>query len=194
MAGKKGRSGRKRKNPQIIKENPKPVISAQQPTVQAAPAGDPFLKLEQEIRQAMPAPVAPVGEIVPEKPKRKPPENLIRAAWRWIYGAEDAFFRARLGLGNESRGIFTDESLVEAHVQPSVQLVEKYVPERILNDLEEKTPLIMFGAAFAEAQISIFAKFQQLVNERTTHKVPVEKKVPGGGGGIQYPTAEDLKG
>ncbi len=197
MAGKKGRSGRPKKNK--MKNEPikpaAPPVESQKPTVLPSP-GDNLNRIEQEIGNKMAEVAAqgqPAGTKTPAGEDRKPPERLIRLGWKCIYGMEDAWARASLGLDARYKGIFVDEKLIEAHVEPSAQVIAQYVPEQYWAQLDEKMPLIMLGAAIAEAQMAFFEKIQQLKMELSTNKTPQAAQPAAKDPATLYPTADQIR-
>ncbi|GEM_PF-3414088 len=170
MSGKKGRSGRKKKNAGITGQNqqiiksPAPVKT--EPSLGAAGVADAFSKIENKIReikpQSTPQAAGEPGAVsaMPPEVRRRAPENIIRLAWSKFYDFEDWWARKKLNMPEKYRGFFVDKALIEAHVAPTVQVVEKYVPDHVLTQLDEKAPLIALVAAFAEGQMAFFSKLK----------------------------------
>lgn len=165
-------SGRKKKN-QVVGKNVMPqritnlMPRAQQVTVQQ-PAGDPFARIEDDLNEKIPVnPVPAAANAVPEQEKneRKAPENLIRMLLNGFYGLEDAYGRHKLGLGEEYKGIFFPNEVIEAHVSPLCKVAEKYCPSKLLANLEKNTPEIILATVFLEAQLGFFSKIAQAKKE-----------------------------
>lgn len=194
MAGKKGRSGRKKKNavkpPVMPAAQPAPV--KQEAVIQ--PAGDPFLKIEEDLKTKLPPP-APEGAAGSPQPVKKAPENLARFICNGFYRLEDGFGRAYLGLGTEYAGVLmpTPEN-IDAHVKPLCQVAEKYVPTDFLNKIDENMPEISLGIAFLDAQLGFFAKLQQAKAEMK--RKPAEKQAETGQtipNGTSYPSPDEIR-
>lgn len=199
MAGKKGRSGRKKKNAGIAGQNQQVEIKPQK-TVYVATSKtemslDPFSKIENKIREIKQENATVVaGEpgavsSAPPEARRKAPENIIRLAWSKFYDFEDWWARRKLNMPEKYRGFFVDKALIEAHVAPTVQVVEKYVPDNVLAQLDEKAPVIALVAAFAEGQMAFFSKLKMAQEElglrrpdpKTAETKSAEVKYPGKG-------------
>lgn len=194
MAGKKGRSGRKKKNavkpPVLAAEAPPAPAPVKQESV-VQPAGDPFLTIEQDLKSKMP--VMPAGEGSPEK--KKAPENLVRFLCKGFYQVEDILGRAIVGVGREYAGVFVpEESILEAHVKPSCDLLEKYAPVDFLNKIDANMPEISFGITFLNAQLGFFDKLMQAKAEMQRKKAApaseTASSIPNGG---KYPSPDDLR-
>lgn len=179
MAGKKGRSGRKKKIQPVAAQKQTQTGQTQQVTVQQ-PAADPFLKIESELSAQVPSPAgAPAGQGTQTAAlPRKAPENLVKFIWKTLYGFEDYGARLYLGLGDQFRGVFLpQEQVVADHVAPTCQILEKYVSPDILQSLDEKMPEISLGICFLEAQLGFFAKLQQAKQEIAEKKNETKQEI-----------------
>lgn len=171
MAGKKGRSGRKKKMKVDIKPvQQAPEVSAHKSIVENE-AGDPFKAIETRLNSELPAAVqenAPAQAQEADLINKKMPEKTVRLFWNCVYKLEDGLIRRYLGLGNDVKGIFCDNDLIEAHIQPSCEMLKQYVPAKYWDNLDSKFPAAMLGFSILEAQLSILDKISEIKKENKT--------------------------
>lgn len=195
MAGKKGRSGRPRKKPvafSVDTRRPAPAETGGKTESVEQTNGDPFGRIEAELKAAHPelnAPVDPAAQAAgvgaPPAPVQAP-ENLLRFLLQTLYKAEAAAGCVYLGLPLDHTEIFYEQNLVEAQVDPLCEVVKKHFPPDLLRDLNENSPEIMLGIRIFEAQLSFFGKLskakkeiaEDLAKKQTTATNPPPTQTP----------------
>lgn len=103
--------------------------------------------------------------------KRPPPENTIRMTIRQYWRFRTWIANRKLGLSPDVIGAVlegTDQVLVEPLVEPVVGIIDEYVPEKWIEFIEEKSPLLTLLIALFEAEQTFAARIAQIAREVRT--------------------------